>query len=400
MEQLLTLVCKLNPTPSQVEKIELTLAAFAGACNYVNENVKPQITSKTTIQNMVYNALRGLYGLSANLAVRACARVGANRKTAKQKGKPVKEFKPTSIDYDARIFAFREKDWSVSLKTINSREHIKLNIGNYQRGKLKGRKPSSAQLCKHRDGNYYIHIQLKDTPPEPLKPKKVIGVDFGRRDIAATSNGDNWSGEQLNKTRDKYSRVRASIQTKASKGTRSSRRRCRQLLQRLSGKERRFQQQVNHEISRTIIKQAKSEKAVVAIEDLTGICERTNQQPRNRTERRRSNSWAFYQLRQFLEYKGIKEGVEVVAVPPRYTSQTCHKCLHLGLRSNKSFKCANKGCNWKGDADFNGANMISLLGQSVSLPGGSFLRCVIEPKVLKPVQLTIWDAGLLKAPGF
>ncbi|MEH2247550.1 hypothetical protein [Nostoc sp.] len=34
---------------------------------------------------MVYNEIRGLFGLSANLAVCAGARVGANRKTAKQK---------------------------------------------------------------------------------------------------------------------------------------------------------------------------------------------------------------------------------------------------------------------------------------------------------------------------
>jgi transposase len=45
---------------------------------------------------------------------------------------------------------------------------------------------------------------------------------------------------------------------------------------------------------------------------------RTNQQPRNKTERRRSHNWAFYQLRQFLEYKGIKSGIEVIAVNPRY----------------------------------------------------------------------------------
>nr|WP_272938618.1 hypothetical protein [Fischerella thermalis] len=38
-----------------------------------------------TIQNLVYNEIRALFGLSANLAVRACARVGANRKTAKLK---------------------------------------------------------------------------------------------------------------------------------------------------------------------------------------------------------------------------------------------------------------------------------------------------------------------------
>ncbi|MFN6517390.1 MAG: RNA-guided endonuclease TnpB family protein, partial [Nostoc sp. CreGUA01] len=71
MEQVLTLVCKLNPTSGQVVQIEATLKAFADACNYANEQVKSQITSKTTIQNLVYQDLRSLFGLSANLAVRA-----------------------------------------------------------------------------------------------------------------------------------------------------------------------------------------------------------------------------------------------------------------------------------------------------------------------------------------
>ena len=220
MKQVLTLVCKLNPTSEQVVLIEETLKAFADACNYTNQKVKPNITSKTTIQNIVYEDLRSQYGLAANLAVRACARVGANRLTAKQKGAcrkalarsprqklhaPVKTFKPTSTDYDARIFAFREKDWTVSLTTVGGREHIKLDAGNYQRGKLKGKTPTSAQLCKHRDGKYYIHIQLKDETPEPVKSTNVIGVDFGRRDIAVTSNRDKWDAGQLTETRDRYS---------------------------------------------------------------------------------------------------------------------------------------------------------------------------------------------------
>lgn len=357
MEQVLTLVCKLNPTPEQAAKIEAILKAFADACNYTNHQVKPQITSKTTIQNMVYQDLRSLFGLSANLAVRACARVGANRKTAKQQGKPVKNFKPTSADYDARIFAFREKDWSVSLTLLDSREHIKIDVGNYCIRKLKGRKPTSAQLCKHRDGSYYIHIQIKDEVPQPLKPTNVIGVDFGRRDIAVTSNADKWDGKQITDIRDKYTKTRASLQQKATKGTRSTRRRARRILQRLSGRERRFQQSINHQISYRIIRQAIDGSAIVAIENLTGIRERINKQPRNKVERRRSNSWSFYQLRYFLEYKGIKEGVEVIAVPPAYTSQTCHQCLHIGLRSYKRFKCGN--CGWHGDADLNGAKMIA-----------------------------------------
>jgi putative transposase len=394
MEQVLTLVCKLNPTPLQSEKLEVVLHAFAEACNYTNQIIKPDITSKLTIQGIVYEDLRTKFGLPANMSVRACARVGANRKTAKQKNKPVIAFKPTSADYDARIFAFREKDWTVSLTTLSGREHIKINAGNYQRGKLAGRKPTSAQLCKHRDGQYYIHIQLKDEVSDPQPTKKVIGVDFGRRDIAATSNGDSWSGQQLTETRDRYSKVRASLQQKASTRTRSSRRRCRQVLVRLSGRERRFQAWVNHNISKTIIQQAKSEKALVAIEDLTGIRERTNQKPRNKTERRRSNSWAFYQLRIFMEYKGLRDGVEVVTVPPAYTSQTCNRCLHIGLRSEKKFKCGN--CGLSCDADLNGAKMIALLGLSVNQPGGK-RGAQASPTNGLCCNLSTDSSGLLKA---
>ncbi|MBV8887288.1 MAG: transposase [Chroococcidiopsidaceae cyanobacterium CP_BM_RX_35] len=380
MKQVLTLVCKLNPTPDQIAKIEATLKAFADACNYTNERVKPQITNKTTIQNIVYEDLRSKFGLAANLAVRACARVGANRKTAKVKSKPVKQFKPTSADYDARIFSFWEEDWAVSLTTVDGRERIKLNAGNYQRGKLKGQKPTSAQLCKHRDGQYYIHVQIKDDAPTPRSSNNVIGIDFGRTDIAVTSNGDKWDGKQLTKTRDRYARTRASLQRKASTRTRSTRRRARQILVRLSGRERRFQTWLNHNISKFIILSALTNKCLVAIEDLTGIRERTNTQPRTKEERRRSNSWSFFQLRTFLEYKGLQSGVEVIAISPRYTSRTCHKCLHIhpdpdkSYRSGKRFKCGH--CGWKGDADENGSQVIRIVGAAHVNPlGGSILSC-------------------------
>jgi putative transposase len=139
---------------------------------------------------------------------------------------------------------------------------------------------------------------------------------------------------------------------------------------------------MNHNISSSIIHEAVATNSSVAIEDLTGIRERTNDKPRNKTERRRSNSWAFYQLRTFLEYKGVKEGVNVIAIPPAYTSQICHKCLHIhpvlgnSYRSGKKFQCRN--CGNTCDADFNGAKMIELWGASVTAPGGSeLLSCAI-----------------------
>jgi putative transposase len=148
---------------------------------------------------------------------------------------------------------------------------------------------------------------------------------------------------------------------------------------------------LNHNISIAIIRLALELKAIIAIEDLTGIRDRTNQQPRSKTERRRSNSWAFYQLRLFLTYKGIRYGVEQVAIPPAYTSQTCHQCLHIGLRTDKRFRCVNERCGWHGDADDNGSKVIQLWGCSVTQPGGSkLLSC----------ELSYDTSGLLKALPF
>ena len=69
----------------------------------------------------------------------------------------------------------------------------------------------------------------------------------------------------------------------------------------------------------------------------------------------------------------------MIAVPPAYTSQTCHVCNHIGLRSDKLFKC---GRGWHGDADLNGAINISKLGAVlVSQPGGSELACSLNRDV-------------------
>ncbi|OUC15236.1 MAG: transposase [Alkalinema sp. CACIAM 70d] len=392
MKQVLTVSCKLQVTPQQVIKIDETLRAFCDACEYVNKEVPEKVTNEIAMQSLVYQDVRARFGLSSQLAIHAIRRVSGNRKTAKQKGSKVKGFTPTSATYDARIFSFREKDWTVSLTMLGKRERFKLHIGNFQRGKLKGQNPKTATLVKNRKGEYYLNIQLESEPPEPQKSDKVLGVDLGRTDIAVTSEGEKFSGKDVTKVRDHHSHLRAKLQQKASKGTRSTRRRVRNLLKRLSGKEQRFQKHVNHTISYRLIQHAKSNGMVIALEDLTGIRERTNQMPRAKKERRRSNSWAFYQLRQFLEYKAIANGVEIVMVNPAYTSQTCHQCDHIhpvrgeSYRSGKQFTCGH--CGWNGDADENGAKNIAKIGAVINQPGGSGVACSLSDHL----------SGLLKTP--
>lgn len=392
MEQVLTVACKIEVSPGVAPKLDATLQAFSEACTYINQTVEPKLTSKPRIQGLVYEQVREQFELSA-LAIRAIARVCGNRKTAKQKGKPVRAFKPTSVDYDARILAFREKDWTVSLTLVGGRERFLLAIGNYQQGLLKGTNPSSATLCKCQNGSYYLNIQIESEAPEPMPSLRVIGIDLGRRDLAVTSIGDKWDGKQIADVRDRFARVRASLQQKASvkadasrrKGTKFTGRRVRQILQRLSGREQRYQTWLNHKISKLIVLSALQHNAIRAIEDLTGIRERTNQQPRNKTNRRRSNSWQNAQLRLFLSYESVKAGIKLVAVNPAFTSQTCHKCLHIhpvkgkSYRSGKAFKCGH--CDNHCDADENGSKVIELVGGSVNNPRGSVLSCNLADKI-------------------
>ncbi|PSF35437.1 transposase [Aphanothece hegewaldii CCALA 016] len=393
--QTITIACKMKVSSDLAKDIDDTLLTFAVACDWINQNTPAKLTNKQAMQSLVYQDVRAKFGLSSNLAIQAVRRVCYNRKTAKQKGKTVKEFSPTSISYDARIFSFRESDWTVSLKLLHKRHKFELLIGNYQRGILKGTEPTSATLVKRKNGHYYIHINLDKPVPKLIETDDVIGADFGRTDICVTSVGDYWSGKQITDLRNHYAILRAVFQKKALKGTRSTRRRCRQLQQRLSGKEKRFQKHINHVISRKLVNNAVANKKAIAIEDLTGIRERTNQNPRSKKDKRLGNNWAFYQLRQYLTYKCLLAGVKLILVNPAYTSQTCHKCFVIGDRNGKRFTCSSCGSF---DADWNGSKNIAALGSLINRPRGTGLSCEIKRKV-QYIQLTLFDAlGLPKTP--
>nr|WP_306296818.1 transposase [Candidatus Entotheonella palauensis] len=122
---------------------------------------------------------------------------------------------------------------------------------------------------------------------------------------------------------------------------------------------------------------AQGEGAMVVLEDLTGIRERTNQQKRGKMEKRRSNAWAFYQLKEFIGYKANLASVPVVLHDPRYTSKMCHSCLHIGARSGKRFACQH--CGYSGDADDNAAKNLETLGLNVMQPHGPWLMCPWTP---------------------
>ncbi|MFP4008194.1 MAG: hypothetical protein ACLFV6_09360 [Spirulinaceae cyanobacterium] len=122
MPQILTVSCKLEALSQQAEKLDAVLFAFAKCCEFVNAQTPEKLTNQIAVQSLIYKEAKAHSGLSAQMIIHAIRRVGANHKTAKQKGRPVKGFTPTSATYDSRTFTFRESDWMVSLTMLKGRE--------------------------------------------------------------------------------------------------------------------------------------------------------------------------------------------------------------------------------------------------------------------------------------
>ena len=150
MTQVLTVSCKLKVSQSQAAKLDVTMDAFMQALNWVNQNPPEKLVNAVKLQSLCYYEIRARFGLSSNLAQQVCRRVAGARKVARQRNRPVQEFKRRFATYDARIFSFRQKDWTVSLTTVEGRERFELAIGNYQRGiqPVKGSRGTIAALSK------------------------------------------------------------------------------------------------------------------------------------------------------------------------------------------------------------------------------------------------------------
>lgn len=347
METVRTVICKLAPTPDQVVEIDATLRAFASACDFAADAArKIGSTNKVKVQADAYRAIRETFGLSANLAIRAIARACAALKVP---AKTHSKFEPTSIDYDQRIFAFHEGNWRFGLTLLSGRVKVATALGDRQRSMLKGRKPTAAVLVERRDGGYFLHVQLTDDAPEPIETQGTIGVDMGVVNLAVTDDGETFSGDQVEACRRKYARVRKTCQRT---GTKSAKRK----LRKVRAKESRFKANENHVISKRIVAKAKGTASAIGVEDLGGIGSRTTAR---KADRSRMKGWAFFQLRDFIAYKALAEGIPVIPVDPRDTSRTCSECGHCEKRNRKNrdeFEC--KPCGFKLPADWNAARNI------------------------------------------
>lgn len=345
---LVTEALKLAPSPDEGDALLATMRACNAASDRVAEVAYERRTAnKIRLQQIVYRELREEFGLPAQMAVRAISK-------ACEAYKRDKSIQPTfrplgAIAYDQRILSWKGRD-RVSILTLSGRIIVPVVYQGRWLDRPGTTLRGAADLI-YRDGKFYLTVVIDvPEPPEGPEPDEWLGVDLGIVNIATDSDGTTHSGKAVRAVRYRNRQLRARLQ---SKGTKSARR----LLVKRRRRESRFARDVNHVISKALVREAKGTGRGIKLEDLSGIRDRVTVRKAQRAD---AHSWAFYQLRLFIAYKAALAGVPVVLVDPRNTSRECPECGHVSKRNRPSrdeFRCER--CALAGAADYIAARNIS-----------------------------------------
>lgn len=362
-----TIRLKLNPTPEQVRILLETTRQHTECYNAVARYGWEQDNKNgLELHKATYYPLRAQFPtLPAQLVI--SARVRATESLASAfalKKKPIKtkhghkERKiacPSStfapIRYDARSYRFDKAKQCFSFSTVSGRICVAFQMYGYACKQLaKALGFDSADLI-YQDGSFFAHLVMTLPDQPATQTNQVIGVDFGETRPAVTSANHFFGERRWKGTERRYFKHKRRLQ---SKGTKSAKRRLKELRQRVT----RFRADCDHVVSRRIVDSVEPGTTIV-VENLTEI--RTTGKRRGPQQRRQFHQWPFKRLRELLTYKAEAKGCNVVGIDPRHTSQTCSQCGYqhkLSRKSQSLFHC--RSCHYQLNADLNGSRNIAL----------------------------------------
>jgi putative transposase len=263
-------------------------------------------------------------------------------KALKFKFKPKK--KPHShIRYDKRTISLRGSQLSFSWSGDRIKQIIKLpkfftdRYGNW--------KFQAATIGYDRFKKCFKANLIFQSPDVEKQGERVVGVDRGLYNIVSLSNGFKYPSNQIRENKRKVLFQKQQLQTK---GTPSAKRK----LKKLSGYEKRFSLNVNHNISKQLVEMPFD---IFVLEDLSGI---RNQKSKGKVLNKWLSNWSFWQLEMFLGYKAEAVGKQIIEVDARYTSQKCSNCGEIEKKNrNKSHYHCDR-CGYREHADVNAAKNI------------------------------------------
>jgi putative transposase len=131
----LTLTVKLQPNPTQAQRLLATMERFNAACHAIADTAfRERTASQVKLHRLMYRDIRERFGLSAQMAVRAIGKVVEVYKRD-QSIQPT--FRPHgAIVYDDRLLSWKGLD-RVSILTLHGRIVVPVVIGTYHTQRLR-----------------------------------------------------------------------------------------------------------------------------------------------------------------------------------------------------------------------------------------------------------------------
>src|SRR6266581_6725548 len=397
MKQIITAKLKLMTTPEQFQALRQTQLAYRDALNAVSHYAFEQgkTSNVTRLHKGMYAELRARHGLPSQLACSVERQVAATykglwtkllkntehrrkkltRKHFKGLDQPPQYNSPTVQYTYERDYTFQRTN-RVSVGTLKGRTAIPYQGYDEHIARIRqGASIGDAKLWYDQSKKcFYLLVSLEIEVSEPTceQLSEVVGVDVGIRYLAVTSTSTGKAtfhpGKRVRHQANHDARLRKRLQ---KKGTRGAKRR----LKRIEQRERRLKMQANHTIAKQII--AQHPHALIGLEQLTDIRERTRRRKRKRKKHskgyervspkaRKANrvysQWSFAELHALISYKATLAGSRAIKVDADYTSQTCPLCGHTAdenrPRKGLLFVCQNPDCRYTLHADLVGARNL------------------------------------------
>jgi IS605 OrfB family transposase len=337
-----------------MEMLNKTIHAYREASNYLSIIVfQTKELNQRTLNDLYYRELRTRFSLKSQMAQSVIKTVIARYTSARSNGHDWNLVQFKRPEYDL----VRNRDYSlnhdrISVNTLDGRVKLRYKKQGMQHFFDGTWKWGTAKLVyKHRKWFLHIHMTKESSELDFTKVNHIVGIDLGINFLATTYDSQNqttfYPGRTVKHKRGQYKALRKQLQMRQ---TPSARKR----LKEIGSRENRYVTDVNHQVTKALV-ETYPKGTLFVIENLKHI--------RSATEkvcvrhRYVSVSWAFHQFREMLEYKAQLNGQRVIALDPKYTSQTCPKCGHIE-RANRnkkthSFEC--RTCHYRSNDDRIGA---------------------------------------------
>ena len=367
-----TVRIQLQPDREQARALHETLAQFTVAYNHVCAyGWQHDEKNGVKLHHATYYETKALCsGLVSDLLIQARVKATETLRSAftwkakkeaaypkkvaqaQKQGRPVPTFKPVRcprseqcpVRYNIHTYSLNWATQTIRVSTTQGKMTIPFTVPHFSE-RYRGWKIATADLI-HRKGKWWLHVVVNVAEPVVPSNDETIGVDLGLNRPAVTSHRHFLGSRYWKEIDRRRFRLRRKLQSKGSKSAKRH-------LKKLSCKQMLFHRDCDHVLSKRIV-QSVHPGATLVLENLTNI--REGVQHRKGEGQRKLHSWSFAQLYGFLVYKAQEQGMAVVRVDPRHTSQTCSRCGHQARNNRRSqsvFHC--RSCGYQLNADLNAA---------------------------------------------